>query len=191
MAEVRDQIEEELDKTGLDAKYQNRSILWTLRGTVAFFEGDQAMTARALDRALQSPDLLPQSRSVVYLDKAFLEVVQHQPSQALADIERSLANADAVDLPGYRSMIEVTRALAQWGSGQPELAKRTLQDLHQAHPRNVLVRHYLRLMTNQPDTLASDDSLPSDTAPTPFYPAVLPSVFWVDLTNWTVSRRTT
>jgi hypothetical protein len=192
MAEVRAQLDRELAKTGVEAKYQNRSLLWTLRGAVAFHEGDLALSRRALDWALQSPDLIPLAQSVAYLDRAFLEITERNSAQALADAEASQAVVAAVPLPGYSSMVAVTRALAQWAGGEPIEAERTLRGILQVEPHQLLALHYLNLITKTNDgTAIVHGSHPSEAAPTPIYPSVLPSVFLVDPTNWTATRRPT
>jgi hypothetical protein len=195
LADVRGQIDRELAKTGVEAKYQNRSTLWALRGAVAFHEGDMPLSRRALDRALQSPDLIPLAESVAYLDRAFLDITERKSAQALADVEASQAAAAAVPLPNYPSMVAVTRALAQWAGGEPNAAERTLRGVLQADPNQMLALYYLNLLTKQPASAATstivDGSHPGETEPIPLYPSVLPSVFLVDPTNWTATRRPT
>jgi hypothetical protein len=194
MAEVREQLDAELARTGEDAKYQNRSMLWAVRGAIAFYEADQATAVRSFDSALKSPDLIAVAQSITYLNKAFVEITQRQAAQALADVEASEASADAVPLPSYPAIIAVTRALAQWCGGQINLAEQTLRGVLQEEPHNTLALYYLDLLEKQPAAAANElagGTHPSENAPTPLYPSALPSAFLVDPTTWTATRRPT
>jgi hypothetical protein len=85
IAEVRQQIEAELVKTGEDAKYEVRSTTWTLRGAVAFLGSDEVDDRTCVDR--RAHDVIPITHSVAHLNQDFLEITQRRTFQALADVE--------------------------------------------------------------------------------------------------------
>jgi len=188
ISEVRQQVDAELAKSGEETKYQVQSTIWTLRGAVAFIESDQAMTAQALDRALREPDISPAIYSIARLNRAFIAIIQRRPTDAISDYRASLEVADRVDLAGYVPMVAVTGALAHWQDGHPDIAIRMLNDVLERSPGNALALHYQKLL-NKASASTADAVEPDGVGTAPFYPMVLPSVFWVDPVTWTATRR--
>lgn len=170
-----------------------RAMLYNLVAMLALLD-DQIPTAETqLSLVDPIPDVLPEARGVVALNRAFLAVAGKRPAEALAFFQAGEKLAAGISLPNFGARITMLNALVVWSAGDLVQAEKLLRAAIAALPGDEGPHVYLaQLLAAKGDAAGAEAEQKAAAAAHPFdleIPVFAQSIFWVDPVNGGIKRH--
>jgi hypothetical protein len=110
---------------------------------LALFANDLKEANAQLEIADITPDLLPQARSVISLNQAFLAVAQRLPDQAARFLAKGRTVSEPLQLPDFGNNLAILEGLVAWSGGDTVTAEAKFRKVVADAPTDETAHHYL------------------------------------------------
>ena len=175
------------------ARATERAMLHSLLSLLLLLEGDVAAAESELRLVDPIPGVLPQPRSVVEINRAFLDVAAKRPAEALLLSQAGKKLAASIALPDVGARLILLDGLVAWSGGDTTQAEKLFRAAIVALPGDVEPHSYLAhlIVANGDLAEAAAKRNAASSAP-PFsvdIPGFAQSIFWVDPVNGGLTRH--
>lgn len=170
-----------------------RAMLYNLMAMLALIDGKIPTAETQLRDVDPIPDVLPEARGIVALNRAFLAVAGQRPAEALASFQTGEKLAASIKLPNFGARIIMLHALVVWSGGDQAQAEKLLRAAIAALPGDEEPHYYLsQLLAAKGDAVGAAAEQNLATAAHPFdqeLPVFAQSIFWVDPVHGGLKRH--
>jgi hypothetical protein len=170
-----------------------RAMLRNLLALLALIEGDMARAKHLLEQVDSMPDVLPEARGIVMLNRTFLAVAEKRSEDARSLLAIGTQLAGGIQLNNTPARIETLRGLVAWSGGDMVQAEQSFRHAIMMLPVDEGPHRYLaNILTLQGDEAGAAKERAASAMASPYeveIPGLAQSVFWVDPINGGITRR--
>ncbi|MEJ0018662.1 MAG: hypothetical protein WDN25_19305 [Acetobacteraceae bacterium] len=175
------------------ARASERAMLHNLVAMLALLDEQVATAEYQLRQVDPIPNVLPEARGVVALNRAFLAVAARRPDDAQAYFAAGKKLAAGISLPDFDARITLLGGLVAWSAGDMAHAEALFRAAIAALPGDEAPHYYLaQLLAANGDAAGADAERSAAEAAQPFdrsIPVFAQSIFWVDPVNGGLKRH--
>jgi len=113
---------------------------------MAMNDGDIKAAEAQLDSTEPIPGVLPQVRSEIVFNQAFVAVAANRPGEAAALLRKARDASLTLDLPHFADNLDVLEGVVDWANGDAAGAEVMFRDAAATAPHNEAAHHYLAML---------------------------------------------